>query len=194
MEGSPYSHSSPYTSNRWATHPHREVRAYATCPQKPLSQGLFPQSLGWLTNCLFKTWTQRAGRDHRKRKATSHWQMAGLIRQGTYTGLVMGSHKTSGSPYRQTRILEVSKEASMGFSPIHHPNGLNNIILSQGFLKWLPVQEEWVKCTFQGQERVCRASNCLGQLMGHWCSSSLSDLLQHPPEIRRGIPSPDMKC
>lgn len=45
-------------------------------PQKPLSQGLFLQSLGWLTNCWFKTWTLDPEGRERPQKEKSHFRLA----------------------------------------------------------------------------------------------------------------------
>ena len=51
--------------------------------------------------------------------------MAHLISKKIYTlKLVLGSFKRSGSPYLPTGLTE--------FSHIYHPDGLNNILLSQG--------------------------------------------------------------
>ena len=78
--------------------------------------------------------TLRARRDWRKRKITPDWQVGVLIRKGTYMRLIWGSWKTNRSPYPPTRILKLYIEPLTWLSHLFTPHGLNNTLLSQGYV------------------------------------------------------------
>lgn len=79
--------------------------------------------------------------------------MAGLIsKQNVLTSLVLAGYKMSKSLYPPARILNICIEALPGFSHVIDPNGLNNTILSAGYvLEMAAPMEWWAKHQSQGR-------------------------------------------
>lgn len=81
--------------------------------------------------------------------------------------LVLDNSRTSRSPHLPTRILKVYRETLTAFSPIHHPDGLNCTLLSQGCLLENDTHcgnsEQYV---FQRQRREWGASSGPGAAQG----------------------------
>lgn len=123
--GVQYSRGGPQAPDIWATPPHIEWLANAGFSlQMPLSQGLFLQSPGWLTNCCFES-SLRAfqvkpaplveGKE-RPEEEVSHSTLVGgrLNKQGhLHTRLASSGHKTSNLCIH---LPESYIEALMGFS------------------------------------------------------------------------------
>lgn len=65
----------------------------------------------------------------KEREPTLEWSRAGFISKETYK-----ARRVDFCVPPPTRILQVHKEASVGFSHIHSPDGLSDTFLSQGRL------------------------------------------------------------
>ena len=89
------------------------------------------------------------GADHFRLVSGSFNQQGSL-----HMRLVLGGCKMSRSPHLPARILKVYIEVLTGFSHEFSPDGLNNILISQGCaLEMAPAMGKADKHPFQGQGR-----------------------------------------
>lgn len=143
-------------------HPARAAPSSSHTTQAQVHCGFTTSAGLWVK---FKTGVHTQGPRRDKKEAGPSRVVGGSFnKQGDLlTRLVLG-----GCTPLPSRILKVSREASMGFSPVHHPDGLNTTILSQGTLNgsWSRKREWKVHFGGGGGVKVCGASHCLGPAFG----------------------------
>lgn len=108
-----------------------------------------------------------------ERKEADHPALGGgsFNKQGKlHIRLVLGGCKMSRSLHLPTRVLRVYIEALMGFSHIQSPDGLNNILFSQGYILEMAPTMGTVSRTYiprRGERlRSLQFPNCLSPAWG----------------------------
>lgn len=124
------------------------------------------------------------GKERPKKKVDHSRLVTGLISKGTCI---------SGSSWLAARWVDlhihlpepwVYIETLTGFSNVSSPDGLNNTLLSQGYVLEMASAMATVARTFQGQKKSRGASSCPGPGRG----SNVGPLDDLPPSPGSGIP------
>lgn len=117
------------------------------------------------------------------RKLVLGWLTKAPRSRGEITRLVLGGCRMSRSPYLPTRILKVYTEAFTGFSHVCHPDGLNNTLLSQGYI--LKNGSHFGNSGQNVQSKDGEGVRSLrlpkSSLQVNWQSCPLNDILQQYP-------------